>query len=318
MQVKKFGMNNVIASIAKQSLPAIFLSMALVACGDDKGSSPNELPDEVADMDELEEYKCNMSLIGEIVYVKDKQKNYECDGDHWFESYNQPKSSSSKKQGDGGSEAAKSSSSSAKSSSSSVTLATLCKTETEDNCEYGELVDDRDGKKYKTVKIGDQWWMAQNLDYTDGSEPDSYSGPIWTSINKAVDSVRIGRLYVWKTAIKVCPDGWHLPNNDEWSVLLNLVGGEDVAGKILKSQTGWTPETGANGIDAVGFSALPAGYKQPNIVTFATTMSGFWSATEDEQDKAYSVGLFAVGDAMHISNSGSHKTSGYSVRCLKN
>ena len=152
-------------------------------------------------------------------------------------------SSSSKK--DGGSEVAMTSSSSTKSSSnvksssssakSSSSSQIGCKTETEDNCEYGELVDDRDGKKYKTVKIGDQWWIAQNLDYTDGSEPDAYSGPIWTSINKAVDSVRIGRLYVWKTAIKVCPDGWHLPNNDEWSVLLNLVGGEDVAGKILKA-----------------------------------------------------------------------------------
>lgn len=206
---------------------------------------------------------------------------------------------------------------STESSSSAVVSSLYCKTETEDNCEYGSLTDGRDGKTYKTVKIGDQWWIAQNLDYTDGSEPDAYSGPIWTSINKAVDSVRIGRLYVWETAIKVCPDGWHLPNNDEWSVLLNLVGGEDVAGKILKAQTGWTPETGANGIDAVGFSALPAGYKQPNVVTFATTMSGFWSATEDEQDKAYSVGLFAIGDAMRISNSGSNKTSGYSVRCVK-
>jgi hypothetical protein len=94
------------------------------------------------------------------------------------------------------SESSSSSAGKAKSSSSVVTLANPCKTETEDNCEYGELVDDRDGKKYKTVKIGDQWWIAQNLDYTDGSEPDAYSGPIWTSINKAVDSVRIGRLYV--------------------------------------------------------------------------------------------------------------------------
>ena len=201
--------------------------------------------------------------------------------------------------------------------SSSATSSLYCKTETEDKCEYGSLTDERDNKTYKTVKIGDQWWMAQNLDYTDGSEPNPYSGPIWTSINMAVDSVRIGRLYVWETATNVCPDGWHLPNNDEWSILLNLVGGEDVAGRILKAQTGWAPETGEIGIDAVGFSALPAGYKQPKIVTFATTMSGFWSATECEQNKAYSVGLFAIGDVMRISNSGSDKASGYSVRCIK-
>ena len=205
------------------------------------------------------------------------------------------------------------------SSSSAVVSSLYCKTETEDNCEYGSLTDGRDGKMYKTVKIGDQWWMAQNLDYTDGSEADPYSGPIWTSINMAVDSVRIGRLYVWKTAIEVCPDGWHLPNNDEWTVLLDLVGGGDVAGKVLKTKTGWEPnKTGENGNDAVGFSALPAGYKQPNTVTYATTMSGFWSANEDGQDKAFSVGLFAIGDAMRISKSGSGKTTGYSVRCIKN
>ena len=203
-------------------------------------------------------------------------------------------------------------------SSSEATTALFCKTETEDKCEYGSLTDDRDGKTYKTVKIGDQWWMAQNLDYTDGSKPNAYFGPIWTSINMAVDSVRIGRLYVWKTAIEVCPDGWHLPNNDEWSVLLDLVGGGDVAGKVLKAQTGWVPnETGENGTDAVGFSALPAGYKQPNTVTYATTSSGFWSATEGEQNKAYSVGLFAIGDAMRVGNSGCEKLSGYSVRCVK-
>ena len=92
------------------------------------------------------------------------------------------------------------SSSSAK-SSSSVTLATPCKTKTEDNCEYGELVDDRDGQAYKTVKIGDQWWMAENLNYAylqRTSELDSSS----FCYNDSVEYCdKYGRLYTWAAAM---------------------------------------------------------------------------------------------------------------------
>ena len=93
---------------------------------------------------------------------------------------------------DASSSSVKSSSSSAK-SSSSATLANPCKTGSTDTCEYGELVDDRDGQAYKTVKIGDQWWMAENLNFkTDSS---------FCYKDSAEYCEKYGRLYRWAATV---------------------------------------------------------------------------------------------------------------------
>jgi len=117
------------------------------------------------------------------------------------------------------------------------------------------FIDPRDGKKYRTVKIGDQVWMAQNLNYyTQGSK---YYG------NDESNSQRYGRLYNWEAAMKACPEGWHLPSDAEWRELINFAGGEEIAGTKLKASFGWSDAfTGcsANGSDIYGFSALPGGY----------------------------------------------------------
>ncbi|MBR2020944.1 MAG: hypothetical protein IJ939_00775, partial [Clostridia bacterium] len=122
-----------------------------------------------------------------------------------------------------------SSSSRAKSSSSAKSSDSVvgCKTEKEDNCEYSELADDRDGQTYKTVKIGDQWWMAENLNYeTDSS---------FCYKDSAEFCEKYGRLYTWDAVVDVCPDGWHLPSKAEWETLITAVGGRATAGKMLKS-----------------------------------------------------------------------------------
>ena len=192
-------------------------------------------------------------------------------------------------------------------------LVTPCKTETEDNCEYGELNDDRDGQTYKTVKIGDQWWMAENLNY----EVDSsfcYS-----------DSVKycekFGRLYKWTAAVGVCPEGWHLPDTTEWNKLVITVGGKGNAGNLFKSQTGWDDYDGTsgNGTDAYGFSALPAGFKEyyDNFVFFLEkgNFAYFWSATEYNSFAAYEMDLNNYGEFVVLYHS--NKSYAISVRCVQ-
>ena len=182
-------------------------------------------------------------------------------------------------------------------SSSSVILATPCKTETEDNCEYGELKDNRDGQTYKTVKIGDQWWMAENLNYADSVKTPSLLKRNWCYNNEPDSCSKYGRLYTWTAAIDsvkiatdserpcfcssewlcynsdrrkcvlpdtvpgICPSGWHLPHYREWDVLMEAVGGES-SGDVLRSQSGWYSNGDwydDKGLDSFGFNALPAG-----------------------------------------------------------
>lgn len=143
------------------------------------------------------------------------------------------------------------------------------------NISYGEFTDSRDGQIYKTVKIGNQVWMAENLNYN----IDSLKSMCY---NNSVDSCfKYGRLYNWSAANSVCPQGWHLPTIDEWDTLVSYVG-SGTAKITLKSASGWDK----NGTNDFGFTALPAGNYQGGYhddfysVGSATT---FWSAGEYEE-----------------------------------
>ena len=228
------------------------------------------------------------------------------------------------------------------SSSNSEFLATPCKTETEDNCEYGTVLDDRDGQTYKTVKIGDQWWMAENLNYADSVKTPSLLKRNWCYNNESDSCSKYGRLYTWAAAIDsvalatdadnpqdcgygktcklpekvqgICPEGWHLPTQSEWYTLFKAVDGQSNAGTVLKSQTGWNDN--GNGTDAFGFSALPAGhrYNEDNFI-YVGSSDDFWSATKFQTDDAYSMYL---GSSLVIAGlSYTHVYFGYSVRCVK-
>ena len=119
------------------------------------------------------------------------------------------------------------------------------------------VVYDAQGNEYKTVKIGSQLWMAENLNLkTSGS---------WCYGNKPSNCKKYGRLYTWKAAMENCPDGWHLPSDDEWEELKNFVdahNGDEGVGTSLKSTTGWKKEyTMPLGSDRFGFSGKPSGFK---------------------------------------------------------
>lgn len=177
----------------------------------------------------------------------------------------------------------------------------------------GTMTDSRDGKTYKTVKIGKQTWMAENLNY---ETADSYCYD-----NDPAKCTVYGRLYTWKSAMKACPNGWHLPNKAEFETLFKAVGGKDVAGKALKSTAGWLRDDGidtyrGNGIDTFAFSALPAGIRNynGNFVSDGR-YADFWSATENLSDDAYNVRLNYYSEDAFLN--GHSKSNGLSVRCLK-
>ena len=166
---------------------------------------------------------------------------------------------------------------------------------------YGEILDERDGQVYKTIQIGTQTWMAENLNYDPGQGGSGSSAYDWSWCydDDPSNCDKYGRLYTWGAAMDsattgcgygrtctathpvqgICPSGWHLPTKVEWQT---LIGGSSTAGKVLKSQTGW--DDNGNGTDVYGFSALPAGYRINDDGNFSYGDGGlkafFWSATE--------------------------------------
>ena len=205
--------------------------------------------------------------------------------------------------------------------------------------EYGTLTDERDGKTYKTVVIGTQTWMAENLNYSDSTNYPSMKGKNWCYENKLDNCSKYGRLYTWSVAMDsvgtfstngkgcgfgvfctttktfpvrgICPSGWHLPKKAEFETLFTTVGGESTAGKMLKATNGW--DSNGNGTDAFGFSALPAGGRYANFSN-AGKYAHFWSVTENTFG-AYDLILEYNSESASLYDH--HKGSAVSVRCLR-
>ena len=182
--------------------------------------------------------------------------------------------------------------------------------------ENGHLTDSRDNQTYKTVKIGKQTWMAQNLNYETANSFCYNDDPDFC--------VKYGHLYTREVARRICPTGWHLPSKEEWNVLFTIVGGVYIAGVMLKSPNGWSSNssnTCNNCSDKYSFSILPAGGKILGRYQFEGVYAYFWSSTDYDNSTSYIVEFNdnsvdydrASFDEIFGNNEGA-----FSVRCVMN
>jgi uncharacterized protein (TIGR02145 family) len=195
---------------------------------------------------------------------------------------------------------------------------------------YGSFTDSRDGQTYRTVTIGTQTWMAENLNYaTSGS---------WCYDDDSANCDLYGRLYDWSMVMGfasscnteecadqiqsphrgICPAGWHVPSDAEWTTLVNFVGGSSTAGTRLRALTGWEPRSGTliPGTDVHGFSALPGGNRNTDGDFWNVGTYGYWwSATEGGATGAWNRNM--ISGTISVSRYGWDKRSGLSLRCVR-
>ncbi len=187
-----------------------------------------------------------------------------------------------------------------------------------------ETVTDFDGNEYQTVQIGNQTWLKQNLKslhYADGSEITE----VWSYDDDETNVDIYGRLYTWNAAMKysniestqgVCPDGWHIPSDGEWTTLGNYLGGDAVAGGKMKT-TGtdlWqAPNTG--GTNESGFSAVPSGERDHVEYRLLGQCAVIWSSTET--GNLGCLYRYINYDDTELHSYNFYKDFRYSVRCVK-
>ena len=211
--------------------------------------------------------------------------------------------------------------------------------------DYEVLTDERDGRVYRTVRIGTQTWMAENLNYA--YMPDTLS---FCYNNSADSCAKYGRLYTWAAAMDsaacftedgkgcgygktcsptypvrgICPDGWHLPSDAEWNTLKTFVasslfdGTTDSTGYALKSASGWRKSYNGKtgGSDAFGFGALPAGHRFGDGAFVGVLVCAyFWCSPEYGANLAY--GWFLGYDFTGLYTSDIYNDGAMSVRCVK-
>ena len=228
---------------------------------------------------------------------------------------------------------------------------------------FGEMTDERDGQVYKTVKIGTQTWMAENLNYAYPQQDSSLDTASWCYNNEPDSCAKYGRLYTWEAAMDcytqfgenksacslfyhnkernddykpqgACPTNWHIPYENEWTVLIDLVRDSSSA---LKSTSGWLDD--GNGTDIFGFSVLPAGMfdagdlNRQKKYTFKSgygvgKITCFWTTTQSTMDfgDISPISDYESAIALCFSNDNPYvllddvvqsKFHAFSVRCVK-
>ncbi|MCF8366007.1 MAG: hypothetical protein K9H16_09510, partial [Bacteroidales bacterium] len=202
------------------------------------------------------------------------------------------------------------------------------------------ITDSRDGNVYETVQIGDQCWMAENLNYDQSAYGNDYCYD-----NETSNCDIYGRLYDWDAIMQgaasssnnpsgvkgVCPDGWHLPSDAEWTELTDYVSSQpeylcnsntSYIAKALAATSGWNPSTNTCAVgndleanNATGFAALPGGYYYSGSYLSLGSFGNWWSCTQYPSTKAWSRPMYYYnGSVIRVFN---NEARGFSVRCLR-
>lgn len=206
---------------------------------------------------------------------------------------------------------------------------------------YTDTLIDIEGNVYNTISIGNQIWMAENLKatkFTDNTSIDLVAdlfdwallaGPGMCWYNNDADTCKVvyGALYNWYTVDTVtngmknlCPDGWHVPSDAEWTNLTEFLGGESIAGGKMKEEgtAHWiSPNIGATGES--GFTGLPGGGRfYDGTFSSLGSKAGWWSSTEVESFPWSARGRYLYYNYTHTYRGFGSKNDGFSVRCVKN
>lgn len=167
--------------------------------------------------------------------------------------------------------------------------------------------DPRDKQKYRTIKVGDRIWFADNLNYKmDGS---------FCYKEDESQCMAYGRLYTWDAAIKACPVGYHLPTHGDFESLWQAAGADFNAAYLLKAAYGWSGET--NGSDTLKFSAMPAGNRFDDETYGNLSKFAFFWSSEASKEKQNARVWYMTSKSMAFSFMNKPKIFGFSVRCVQ-
>ncbi len=185
----------------------------------------------------------------------------------------------------------------------------------------------------KSITIGNQTWMAENLDvsaFKNGDPiPEAKTKEEWLKAciakkavwcyynNDPANGKKFGKLYNWyavKDSRGLAPAGWHIPKEAEWDALIYKLGGKDVAAKKMKSTGGW--KNGGNGTNESGFNALPGSFRDPYSTFYEMGSSGYWWSSSEFITGTAGYGFEIEGGYSMISKN-IYEKDGLSVRCLK-
>ena len=213
--------------------------------------------------------------------------------------------------------------------------------------EPGSMTDSRDGQIYRTVSIGSQTWMAENLNYRYTQETAELDSSSFLCKDEIDGCEEYGRYYLWSAAMDsagifsedglgcgngvlcsraekvrgVCPEGWHLPDTLEWRVLIDAAGGTYEAGRILKSTEGWKED--CNGTDDYRFSVWPTlsyftNKSSGHFDSYIGMYANMWSSTEIDSVKVFTAGFRFDNEVVRLAGAKSEKYKNYAlpIRCV--